>query len=67
LRPLITAIPNHNFFTTGREPLCSHCGSTRLERRGYYRTKVRQYQRYQCKDCGSWSRTDTQDRDPRAI
>lgn len=39
---------------------CSNCGAVNLQRRGVYRTKAGlSYQRYVCKDCGSWSRTKT--------
>src|SRR3990167_4527259 len=32
------------------------CASKNLEKRGMSRSKTRVYQRYQCKDCGTWSR-----------
>jgi len=32
------------------------CASENLEKRGMSRSKTRVYQRYQCKDCGTWSR-----------
>lgn len=35
--------------------LCS-CGSTRLQKRGEAVTSGGRYARYQCQDCGSWSR-----------
>lgn len=37
-------------------PICPKCGSNNLERRGVQRTVVHNYQRYQCKNCGGWSR-----------
>jgi DNA polymerase III, epsilon subunit and related 3''-5'' exonucleases len=37
-------------------PACSKCGSHHVHRRGTYRTQVGEYQRYQCLDCGGWSR-----------
>lgn len=36
---------------------CPNCGGTKFQRRGTYKTKVNVYQRYQCKDCGSWHRS----------
>lgn len=36
-----------------------HCGSLDLEKRGYDYTKVGQFQRYRCRDCGRWSRDAT--------
>src|SRR5271166_157487 len=38
---------------------CNKCGSSRLQKRGVYRTAVSVYQRYQCQDCGGWSRSRT--------
>ena len=35
---------------------CPNCASTNLERRGTARTVANSYQRFQCKDCGKWSR-----------
>lgn len=35
---------------------CPNCASTNLERRGTARTVANTYQRFQCKDCGKWSR-----------
>ena len=32
------------------------CGSTNLVKRGFARTKAQEYQTYQCKDCGGYSR-----------
>jgi hypothetical protein len=34
---------------------CPHCGSERLQARGYSHSKTRRYQRFQCRDCHSWS------------
>lgn len=65
LRPFIKSLPNLNLFTSGKRPLCPSCGSTRIQRRGYYLTKTSTYHRYVCKDCHSWSRTSAEDRLPR--
>lgn len=35
---------------------CKRCGSENLKKRGYSHTSTRTYQRYQCGDCGGWSR-----------
>lgn len=37
-------------------PRCTKCSSEELERRGFFYTTAMCYQRYRCKDCGSWSR-----------
>ncbi len=54
LLPWITQHPNHGLEFDA--PVCVNCGGHSLERRGMARTKTMEYQRYQCKDCGSWSR-----------
>lgn len=35
---------------------CPTCGSDNLQRRGYAATAQNKYPRYQCRDCGVWSR-----------
>jgi DNA polymerase elongation subunit (family B) len=35
---------------------CPACGGVNLERRGVQRTITSTFQRYQCQDCGKWSR-----------
>jgi hypothetical protein len=37
---------------------CPNCSSQNLEKRGITRTITVSYQRYQCKDCGKWLRSD---------
>jgi DNA polymerase elongation subunit (family B)/predicted RNA-binding Zn-ribbon protein involved in translation (DUF1610 family) len=37
------------------EHTCPNCGSPEVQRRGYNVTGSGKYQRYQCKDCGTWS------------
>lgn len=60
-------IPNHaNFSAHTGEHCCPNCGSTDLVRRGMYLTGNRMYQRYQCKDCGAWSRDVTSDKNKKA-
>ena len=53
LLPWIKNAPNRNLYqdTTG----CPTCGSTRLQKRGTAVSTIGSYQRYQCRDCGSWS------------
>lgn len=54
LRPWI---PNHpSLAALSGESVCTRCGSGNLERRGFALTVQGKYQRFQCKDCGSWSR-----------
>jgi DNA polymerase elongation subunit (family B)/DNA-directed RNA polymerase subunit RPC12/RpoP len=67
LRPFVSHLPNYNLFTQGLKHVCPTCGSTRLQGRGHQITKTNSYRRYQCQDCGSWSRTDVDDKMPRAL
>lgn len=50
----------HNHPSTGlyseQESGCQRCGSQHLYKRGFYYTTILKYQRYQCVDCGGWSR-----------
>lgn len=58
LLPWIQNHPNvglHN----GDADVCPNCGGVHLERRGFSFTAAGKYQRYQCKDCGTWSRGKT--------
>jgi hypothetical protein len=52
LRPYMTNHPNHNLFTNGH--CCRNCGSESFQKRGYRRTAVSVFQRYQCNDCHAW-------------
>lgn len=46
---------NFSLYTDDTKPVC-RCGSTSFERRGYSVTAAGKYQRYQCVECGAWSR-----------
>jgi len=68
LRPFVRDIPNHNLFVVGgSRNLCPACGSTRIKKNGHRYNQTMSYQRYLCLDCGTASRTDSQDRMPRSI
>jgi len=55
-RPWIKGHPNHGAFDD-RPEACPHCGAEgTLQRRGYAVTRDVKYARYQCTDCGAWSR-----------
>lgn len=54
LRSLITDHPSKGLID-GRGG-CSACGKSALQKRGYHVTRTRKYQRYQCTNCGAWSR-----------
>lgn len=55
LKPWATNHPDLSAFTNGSDHVCPTCQSTNLQRRGRYVKLTRQYQRYACQDCGSWS------------
>lgn len=54
LRPWIKSHPNMNLHN--KLNACPTCGSDNLERRGFYRTNVSEFQQYRCRECGSWCR-----------
>ena len=53
LLPWIKSHPNHNLYTS--DTVCPTCSGHRLQKRGTAVSITGSYQRYQCKDCGSWS------------
>ena len=55
LRPWMKNHPNYANFLDSKIPLCSKCGSNKLEeiKDKYYYTQVGKYQLYRCKDCGA--------------
>lgn len=58
MRPWIRAHPHVGLYT-GNTDCCRVCGSNALTRRGFARTAALIYLRYQCKDCGAYSRSKT--------
>jgi uncharacterized protein YprB with RNaseH-like and TPR domain len=54
IRPLVIDHPNKGLID-GRGG-CSVCGKTKLHARGFHVTRTRKYQRYQCQNCGAWSK-----------
>jgi hypothetical protein len=54
LRPWIKGHPSFNL-VTGAARSCPTCGSADVEKRGFHRTKVSAFQRFRCRDCGSYS------------
>lgn len=55
MKPWITTLPNVALFD-GVGLGCVACGSKNVQKRGVSRTTAGAYQRYQCQDCGKWSR-----------
>lgn len=56
LLPWIPNHPNMALWENNAERCCPACGGRHLQRRGQERTTAAVYPRYQCQDCGSWSR-----------
>lgn len=56
MRAWIKSHPNFNLFTD-KKNVCSTCGSKNIFENGTYPTTVHRYKSYQCKDCGSFSRS----------
>lgn len=56
MRPWIKSHPSHGLYDEPGVPVCTNCGSARMQRRGFARTSVNKYARYQCQDCGTWMR-----------
>lgn len=51
-------IPNHpSYSALQNDHVCPNCGSKHLQKRGIAITTTLSYQRWQCKGCGSWSRS----------
>ena len=64
LLPWIKGHPNMGVYGTD-SLVCTSCSSRNYIRRGMAVTRDNRYQRYQCKDCGSWFRA-TKPRVPKA-
>lgn len=56
MRPWIRSHPNRGLYDEPGLPVCPTCGGGHLQRRGYARTQINKFARYQCLDCGSWTR-----------
>lgn len=59
LRPWITQHPNFSLHdeTNPDADSCPTCGSVELKPQGFAYTSIGKYQRYQCAECGKWSRS----------
>lgn len=56
LRPWMKDHPNIGTYADSDIPLCPKCGSTKLQKRGVAVSQTTRYHRFQCTDCGGWSR-----------
>lgn len=59
LLPWVPNHPNHGLFNRDGRPCCVNCGGHRLKSKGLRTTHAQTYRRYQCRDCGAWSRDTT--------
>lgn len=50
----VKGLPNH---AIDGGHVCPHCGSDRLQARGFNHSKTRRYQRWQCRECHGWSQS----------
>jgi hypothetical protein len=55
LKPWIKNHPNRFLYT--EKAGCPTCGAENIQKRGFAYTTVGRYQRFCCKDCGSWFRS----------
>jgi DNA polymerase III epsilon subunit-like protein len=58
LRPWIRSHPNSAVILG--EEVCPACAGSNLQARGFTVLQTGRYQRYQCNDCGKWSRSTQQ-------
>lgn len=56
LLPWIKNHPNRALYQHSPDCVCNNCGSKNLERRGFSKSKTNTFQRFQCRDCGTWLR-----------
>ena len=59
MRPWVRQHPNHGVYDEAGVQVCTNCGSSKLQRRGWARTQVNKYERFQCTGCGTWLRGAT--------
>jgi DNA polymerase elongation subunit (family B) len=62
LLPWIPNHPNVSLYNNLTEKACTNCGSVNVQKRGLSHSKIATYQRYQCSDCGGWSRERVADK-----
>jgi len=60
LRPWMTNHPNFNLLKEDAGDACPVCLGVKLHNRGYGYTLTTKYKRYQCQNCGKWSRGKTE-------
>lgn len=61
MRPWMTNHPNVGVYDEDGETHCPKCNSTNIQWRGYAVTNLSRFKRFQCTDCGGWSRSRVND------
>lgn len=58
-KEIVAWVPGHpsEAVAVGGKKVCPVCASAKLVANGTRKTRSREYQRYQCKGCGSWSQS----------
>jgi hypothetical protein len=56
LRPWIENHPNIGAYEPSEQSVCPKCGSDKLQHQGYRVLQQGKYPRFQCQNCGGWSR-----------
>lgn len=56
LKPYVPSKINYQLFTS--RDSCTHCGSRKIQYRGYVYTKSNKYRRFQCTSCHAWGRNN---------
>lgn len=57
MRPWIEGHANVAAYSEMEEMMCPKCGSKHVQKRGKSYTQTGEYHRFQCTDCGGWSRS----------
>lgn len=57
MRPYIRRHPNVAVTEEDDRPRCPKCGGVHIQLRGFTTTNTGKYRKFQCNDCGSWSRS----------
>ena len=53
LLPWIKTHPNYGLYIDSARPVCTNCGTHKVQKRGVEHTKTASYQRYKCTVCGT--------------
>lgn len=66
LRPWMKTHPNVGIYQND-ELVCPKCGSGDMNYRGYARSNVARYRKYQCQNCGGWGQEQYSDETPQQL